>query len=240
MVQLERPAPWWRTSASSLAEFKAALSHHAPQLRLHESEERLAARGTYELRDEDGRLDTYTIEIVYDPLDPAAEPRVWEIGGVIERTADNHISVRDGTCCIGVYDEWRALTGDTSFAGFLQGPLKNFFLSQTIYRRTGNWIFGQRSHGVDGMIEAYGALIDDKSDDAERIGRTLSFLSLRQIKGHWRCPCGGQQTVRACCLERLKRVALRITPDLATRLLAQLTQQARLAGRAEWNLVYLK
>lgn len=239
MVEL-KDDPWWRSSPELLTELKDALSHHAPCLWLDEGEERLVARGIYELIDDNERLDSYAIEIVYKGVDPTAEPQVWEIGGAIERIKDNHINDRDGACCTGVYDEWRALTGDTSFAGFLQGPLRNFFLSQSIYRRTGRWVFGERAHGVDGMIEAYGALVEDPTHDAERVGRTLSFLALGRAKGHWRCPCGTNLPVRSCCLDRLKRVANRIAPDLAARLFDQLMQQAKLAKRVEWRLAYLK
>ncbi len=230
MVELKDAVPWWLGDRAKLEELKQALQEHAPRLRLHVGQDTLVVRGPFALAADGEAQDVYAIEIRFEPHDPEAEPKVWEIGGAIERKEDNHISNSDGACCLGVVDEWLAKTGDASFAGFLAGPLWNFFLSQTIFRRTGKWIFDQRSHGLPGMVEAYGELVGDPEPALERVARTLSFLSLRQTKGHWVCPCGSSKPVRNCCRPRLQGV--RLSPDIAARLFDRLAGQAVLAKMA--------
>jgi uncharacterized protein YciI len=240
MVELSNVVPWWIGEPAKLEELKHALQEHAPRLRLHVDQHTLVARGPFALTSDGETQDVYAIEIRFHPSDPEAEPKVWEIGGSIEQKEDNHISNSDDTCCLGVLDEWMAKTGDTSFAGFLTGPLWNFFLSQSIFRRTGKWIFDQRSHGLPGMVEAYAELIGDTEPTLERVARTLSFLSLRRPKGHWLCPCGSGRRVRSCCRPKLQGVKL--SPDIAARLFNRLATQAVLAKAAakKEDLYYAK
>lgn len=241
MVELKmgRPA-WWEVSPEKLEELKLALMEHAPRLRLSANAEMLTARGTYVLVSDGETLDTYAIEIQYDRQDPTAEPKVREIGNAIEPLRNNHINPEDKTCCVGVYGEWEALTGDTSFAGFLSGPMHNFFISQTIYRRTGKWIFDQRDHGIKGMVDAYGELLNDPAPTEERVGKTLSFLMLPSHKGHWTCPCGTGKRYRDCCRSRLSPSPL--PREIAGKLLLRLQNEAvKIWGpKAVERLVYSK
>lgn len=222
--------PWWIRDTAKLDELTVALRDHAPWLRMHINDQELTARGPFVLAADGAAQDIYAIVMRYDPHNHQAEPKVWEIGGAIERLEDNHVNVVDGSCCLGVVDEWLAKTGDTSFAGFVTGPLWNFFLSQAIFRRTGRWIFEERPHGLPGMIEAYGELVGDSVPTLERLARTLSFLSLERIKGHWQCPCGGGRRVRNCCQKRLEKLDL--GPQLSARLFNRLAAQAVANRRA--------
>lgn len=233
MVALsDETAPWWKTDADKLEELRAAIKAHAPRLRLVVGDEELVARGTYSLTDSGGEaLDTYAIEIRYDRRDPASEPKVKEIGNAIDPVMDNHINPVDQTCCVGVYNEWEALTNDTSFAGFLGGPVRNFFISQTIFRRKGIWIFDQRKHGLEGMVDAYGELLGDPAPTAESVGRTLSFLALPTHKGHWPCPCPSRKRYRHCCRARLSPAPL--PQVVAAKLFARLSAEvAKVHGKA--------
>lgn len=232
MVELRMDrAPWWEESPDKLEELRLALMEHAPRLRLSANAGELIARGTYVLMSDGEALDTYAIEIQYDRKDPTAEPKVREIGNAIEPLRNNHINPEDKTCCVGVYGEWEALTGDTSFAGFLSGPVRNYFISQTIYRRTGKWIFDQREHGIRGMVDAYGELLRDPVPTEERVGKTLSFLMLPSHKGHWICPCGTGKRYRDCCRKRLSPRPL--TQELAGKLFFVLQKELAKIWRKE-------
>lgn len=194
-------------------------------------DEELVARGSFGLVTEGQTLDSFAVEIRYDRDNPIAEPKVKEVGNAIEPLADNHINVADGTCCLGVYDEWEAKTNDTSFGGFLAGPVRNFFISQAIFKRKKVWIFDQRKHGLEGMVEAYGELLEDPAPTIQSVGNTLSFITLPSHKGHWLCPCGSGGRYRDCCRARLTPYPL--PPDVAAKLFRTLQREvAKVHGQA--------
>ncbi len=221
MGELDQAAPWWIRSEAKLAELKAALAEHAPRLRLHVEIDRIFAVGILDLHFEDALVDTWTIEVHWNRDDASVPPKVWEIGNVIEATEDNHINPTDKSCCVGVYDEWLIQTNDQTFAGYIAGPIRNFFVSQTVFRRTGEWPMGQRAHGLKGMVEAYAELVGNPLLDIEGVGRTLTFLSIDNPKGHWNCPCGTSKRFRECCRGRLSSLS-NITPARAAKLLENL------------------
>lgn len=207
-----------------VAELASALREHAPGLRLVPLTDGLIARGAYELRSRGAVLDRYMVELAFDGESPSTPPRVWETSARIPRTRDFHVNPADGTCCLAVHDEWLATTGDASLAGFLQGPFRNFFLSQTHYRIHRNWPFEDRPHGLPGMVESYAELVDCPAD-AAAVGRLLSFLSIGHQKGHWQCPCGSGALLRKCCREKMQALATHIDAQLARRLMSHLQRQ---------------
>jgi hypothetical protein len=231
VVHLTRMDRWWFDQPMRLEEFKNALKAHAPRLRVAVSSDHLVARGPYELCDNGALLDRYSVEIRYEPGGPMDLPKVWETGGRIERKQAFHINEGDGSCCLSVIDEWPALTGDHSFAGFLQGPFRNFFLSQTHYRLKGEWPFKDRAHGLPGLLESYSELVGC-APEATAVGRLLEFLSIPQPKGHWACPCGSGLPRRRCCREKLNAIAVRIPPQMAERLLANLKRLLEHSGKS--------
>lgn len=146
---------WCQVKPRKLEEVKAALVEHAPRLRLRISDAELVARGPYELIEAGAVADRYLVEIRFEAGLPAGRPKVWEIGGRIKRDKDHHINERDGSCCIAVYDEWIAKTGDDSLSSFLRVPFRNFFISQTHFCKYGQWPFEERAHGLPGMLQSY-------------------------------------------------------------------------------------
>lgn len=211
----------WQSETRELEEVKAALAEHAPRLRLAISDTELVARGPYELIEAGAVADRYLVEIKFEAGLPASRPKVWEIGGRIKRAKDHHINERDGSCCIAVYDEWIAKTGDDSLGSFLRVPLRNFFISQTHFRKYGEWPFEERAHGLPGMLKSYSEFLGCTAD-AQSVGRQLGFLRHQRPKGHWCCPCGSGKRLRDCCRSQLNDLSTRINPALATRLLKNL------------------
>lgn len=105
-----------------------------------------------------------------------------------------------------------AITSDTSFASFIEGPLRNFFLSQLYFEEHGDWPFGQRKHGIDGLIEAVGRILGTKLDRAAAI-RHLNSLTGGDPKGHWECVCGSGLKIRDCNRAHLPDLRERIGRD---------------------------
>jgi hypothetical protein len=212
---------WWRTDTDHLRSVEDALGLHAPNLRLIVTDTTMIARGAYELRDQKGVADRWLVELQFHPSDKFKWPKVWEIEERIPRIEDRHVNKLDQSCCLEVTDEWIALTGDDTFPGFLLGPFRNYFISQSHFERTGEWPFDQRPHGLAGMVEAYSDLLGVPCD-VRIVGRTLSFLTLEHAKGHWPCACGSDRRLRDCCRDRLNTLRERIRPQMAARLFRNL------------------
>lgn len=212
----------------SLAEVERALGFKQPGLILLEDEDVIVAKGTYSVHDGphgDGPLARFQVFIIFSKSYPEEEPVVMETAGDIERFADRHMYA-NGACCTCVWEEWLAMASDTSLKGFCEGPLHNFFLGQVIFDRTGEWPFGERAHGSDGIIEAAGALLTCEVNK-ETAPRYLHAVSAEMIKGHWPCPCGSTKILRDCCLKEVEALRSTIDQRLAKRLLTRLRRQLK-------------
>jgi hypothetical protein len=89
----------------------------------------------------------------------------------------------------------------------------NFFLSQSVFEKTGNWPFGERAHGNAGKMEFYRELFSAQNDDEAKF--CLACLAHPKIRGHWPCPCGSKKKFRKCHGEKIRVVANRISKEMA-------------------------
>jgi hypothetical protein len=89
---------------------------------------------------------------------------------------------------------WRLEDG--SLRGYLEGPLRNYFLSQVSCLDKGKWPFGDRPHGYEGRLDFYRDLFGLPSFAG--VLENLDKLRQRRFKGHHRCPCGSGDFVRRC------------------------------------------
>ena len=230
MVRRRQMIAWWLADRRQLEVVKAALAEHAPRLRLSVSESDLVARGPYELIEAGAVADRYLIEIKFEAGLPPDRPKVWEIDRRIKRDKDYHINERDGSCCLGVYDEWSTKTGDSSFVTFLRVPFRNFFVSQSHYQKYGTWPFDERDHGLPGMLQSYSELLGCATD-VSTVGCQLDFLTRKGPKGHWVCPCGSGKRLRCCCQPHVNELSKRIDRNAAARLFNNLKALLILTGQ---------
>ncbi len=210
------------------AEFERALAFQQPGLRLRQSGEILVANGEFILSDgasSGGRLDAFEIEMLVATSYPEVEPLVYEVGGRIPIHPDRHM-YSDGRCCTCIWEEWCATSGDTSFRAFCEGPLRNFFLSQYVFERTGEWPFGERAHGAAGYMQAAAKLLGLDENDA-RADRYLQAVVAQSLKGHWDCPCGSGKRLRDCHFEQLTGIRAGVDRSQALKLHRKLVQLRR-------------
>jgi len=199
-----------------------------PALSLAESDAEVVLTGTFVLEQEGVAFDAYEIRL-HVPLDfPASEPALFETGARIARSADLHVN-DDGSACYEVFEYWLATTDDSSLLGFVRGPMLNFFLSQTIHELTGNWPFGERSHGVDGLLEATAAALG-VDNDPQIVAPRLKILRDWPAKGHLDCPCGSGTRFRDCHRAELSAVHQRVPPALAKRLIDRILSSFAKSG----------
>lgn len=211
------------------SEVQKAVAHHQPELSVSRTERLIVLEGQFLACGPDGPVDTpdgvfdsYKIQAGVTAGFPVEEPVVFEIGGRIPRIADRHVFPEDGNCCLGVWEEWILTAPNHRFETFLTGPMHDYFVSQTHFEVNGSWPYGERSHGVLGVLESYADLLG-VSPDAKVIADYLHLLSRQKIKGHALCPCGSGKRLRDCHSDDLRRLSQRIPSFMAKRMHATIT-----------------
>lgn len=196
-------SPRWKAELEAL---EVGIQKEYSDLRLVEASGKLVFRGSFPVRHEGEDLDRFLIEISF-PDGPGKLPVVHEIGGRIPRIADRHVNPSTGDICTDV-PELILLRGDYSLLGYLDGPVRNFFISQHLVEKGEPWPFGQWEHGRRGLIQAYGEILGVTGEDY--IVRLLNTLDRKNLKPHWLCPCESGRKIRHCHLDQIQNLQERI------------------------------
>lgn len=209
----------------TLDEVQAAIAFDQPKLSARVDGANILIEGSYLVVEgtsaaASGPITEFAIRMDVNPRYPHLEPKVFEVDGRIPRNPDRHIN-GDGDCCVTVWEHWLATAADHSIAGFLNGPLNEYFLGQFWFEKTGKWPFGERPHGDSGMEEAYADALGI-ANRREALIYHLRLLSQAWPKGHWVCPCGSGKIIRNCHREDLMSLHRRIAPHIAKRMLRRL------------------
>jgi hypothetical protein len=178
-----------------------------------------------------GAIDYFDVSIIVAKDYPRTEPVVFETGNRIPREADRHCNP-NGACCTGVWEEWIVKNSQPSIDLFLEGPVRNFFLSQMYFEIHGSWPFGERSHGDAGIREACADMLSVENDP-ELLARYLWVLSGSWPKGHWLCPCGSEQPIRYCHRDELMKLHTKLPPFIAHNLLDKLKKKTAARSKSK-------
>jgi hypothetical protein len=211
--------PWHQRDPQLADQIRADLRARYPNLNLFiEADGSASVRGTFPVLSPEGRvLDRYQVSIDIPADYPRALPVVREVGGRIPWKPEFHVN-RDGTACVLLPDDrWRCFPEGARFIQFLDGPVHDFFLGQSLVAVGEDWPFGQWSHGRDGVLEYYQWLLG--TEDKDTIERFLSVLGKLNMKGHWECPCGSGRKIRKCCRARIEDLRNKIPSQTARRAL---------------------
>ncbi len=176
--------------------------------------------GKFELQHAGATFDEYELLLRIPITFPNHEPTLFETGGRIAHSPDFHVN-SDGSACYEVFEFWLASVGNPSVLNFIRGPVHNYFLSQTSYQLSGEWPFGERAHGVMGIIEAVAEAIDVNAT-VEAVAPILKVLSAWPAKGHHICPCGSGFRFRDCHRDAVACLHKKISPALADRMIIRI------------------
>lgn len=184
--------------------------------------------GVFELSDAEGVFDGYDTRIAVSSSFPWDYPKVFETSGRIIRDADHHC-MPGGYACLTSWPVWLAMSDDVSFSAVFNGPIKDWFLSQSIFERTGEWRYGEFSHGVYGQLEALCMFLQIdcpraivQKQDALKISIAINkgFLAMmKPPKGHHPCFCGSDRRFRDCHRSLINELNAKVPPDRKKRLL---------------------
>lgn len=206
--------PWHRANPALFEKEKTDVEAAYSNLHFHVVNDIVLVRGTFPIAFEGKGLDGYLIEIELPRDYPKSIPIVRETGARIPRTADRHMNPADGTACVLLPDErWRVWPYGSTLLQFLDGPVRNFFLGQSLAELRDPWPFGQWGHGVDGIRDYYAELLG--TDDIRVITGYLDYLSKKKIKGHWSCPCRSGKRLRDCHWTLVQDLTTKIPRQMA-------------------------
>lgn len=153
--------------------------------------------------------ESYELKLVIDKDHPRQSPKVFETGGLIPRTPDNHIN-QDGSFCLGSKIKVKSVLFDNPhIASFSESLLTPFLYSVCHKIKFNSFPYGELDHGEAGLIDDYQQLFVVK--DKLSVLRTLSVLGRRKRDANkLPCPCG--------CGERLGKCSFRFSLEKWRRL----------------------
>jgi hypothetical protein len=183
-----------------------------PDLTVGVKNRTVSIRGTFPVVHEGDVLDRYQVEIEWSDGDQEV-PLLRETGGRIPWIADRHMS-QGGIACLFVPEEWLIRPReDRTLLNYLDRPVRNYFLWQSLFERGASPPWSDRLHGVEGLFEAYGDMVGLKNPAAIKL--CLEYLAQERVKGHWRCPCGNGRRLRDCHAERMSALKCKIPRYIA-------------------------
>lgn len=188
---------WHRQNPDLYADVKAAVAAEYPDLGSSVRDGLVHFTGPFAIVDQAGtEWDRYQIDVRLPSNFPAGVPGITETAGRIPRIADHHC-YPDGTLCLFAPGErWRYWPEGQGLTEFLRGPVQSFLVGHSTYELTGQWRFGERSHGPEGIIEAYADLLGNV--EPRTLIRYLSAMKRRKLAPHRACPCGSGRPLSRC------------------------------------------
>lgn len=137
----------------------------------------------------------FDLQLVVPGDYPASLPTVRETSGVIDPGYE-HLYL-NGTFCLGVRGELLlAQLENPSLVALLDGPIRSYLYSYLFRKRYGNYPFGDRAHGVRGILRYYEELFGEA--DFPTIMKLLGAVCFENYRGHLPCPCGSGLIARKC------------------------------------------
>jgi len=204
--------------APSYQRLEAEVQRSYPDLRLVVRNDQPLFRGSFPIRHEGDEIDRFQIEISF-PDGINRLPAIREVGGRILRDSDHHVNASNGDICTDV-PELILLRGQPSLVEYLDGAVRNFFLSQIIVASGKTWPFGQWEHAKKGLLQAYGELLGVVEE--RQIRAYLDYVASKKTKGHWPCPCGNTKRLRDCHAKQVAELRERIPRRIAASALKRL------------------
>ena len=195
-----------------------AVNEYQPELEVCVSDEFIVIEGRFVLFNQSEPFDYYGIRVLVSRDFPEQEPKVFETGGRIPKTAEHHVFPISGRCCLGVWEEWLLTISEPSFSNFLTGTLNDYFLAQSCYKSTGVWPFGERSHGVEGIVESFADVLGVKKN-IDIVVDLLKNLSNSTFEEDVLCRKEGGGSYDHCHLDKVTLARKRIDASMAERML---------------------
>lgn len=215
------PKPWHRADPALYERVQAETTARYPELAFEVRGELVWLAGPLPLRDARGvEIGRYEIAVRLPRDYPRGAPDLYETGGKIARTADEHMYPSGRACLFVEGERWQHWPEGSTLVDFIDGPVLAYLIGHAHYTLKGSWPQGERSHGAGGILESYGELLG--TDDADVIEAYIDVLAANNPKGHWVCPCGSGERLRRCHRDHVNDLREKVRPGDARKAKAQL------------------
>ncbi len=136
----------------------------------------------------------YNIRVVFFK-DLSILPRVFELDDEIDSSYEH--KYQDGGLCLETDAAiWFNFIDGFDISEWFDKYVKSYFVSYEYKKKYGSYPFGDRRHGVDGIIDYYGELFKIKDDNAVQL--IMYHIVSNDYRGHQPCPCGSGKRTRDC------------------------------------------
>ena len=171
--------------------------------------------------------DSYDIKI--ESIQDRIFPRVIETGNKLKDVAianskkleDMHVNINDmfSACLCPPIQEKIFEKQNISVTNFIEKYIVPFFYSQSYYKKTQQWAWGEYGHGIIGVLESYLDYSSNKEtvllflqtleEYCKKYGLNYNFyleqLRQKKIKGRNTCPvCSSSNCWEKCCIRTLE------------------------------------
>ncbi len=144
--------PWYEQNPEKYSILQEDVESVYAELHFVPRNEGIFVTGYYPLFEGDRVWDRYQVKLQVPQDSPRGIPVLYEIGNRIPRESDRHME-RDGKACIVLPDAyWYEHPQGMNMLDFLNGPVHNFFVNQSLIDLGQNdvWQNGEWGHGVFG------------------------------------------------------------------------------------------
>ena len=217
--------PWHLRESAEFEGIGRRLEVEFPYLQVGVSEGDTALRGELPIAHNGKIIDHFEVEVRVDSRGPRrVVPVVRETGGRIPRTVDRHVYPTTGNACLFVQDEyWYRHPDGMELVDFLKGPVTSYFIAQTHFELHGEWPFGERAHGAEGIREFYYEIFGTR--DSEVVRAFVGTIATAVLNGRAPCPCKSGKRVNACHAPLIREVRSRIDRQAIDLTLATLSRR---------------
>lgn len=136
----------------------------------------------------------YGIDIVI-PLNSDELPFVVDKDNYISKSYHHYYN--SGKLCLETDSGIRLRFADGfNLSVWMKEYVETYFFSYEYYMRFNHFPFGERSHGLEGILQTYSDIFKTKKR-SETIS-IMAYISNNTYRGHCDCPCGSKRKLRNC------------------------------------------
>ena len=153
--------------------------------------------------------DKYLVLIKIPPSYPDDYPKVFEVGGRIDKIPDNHVYPETGMLCLGTNIACLiAHFKSKNLLKFVHLQLVPYLAGYSIYNKYGYWPHGEYSHGNKGVFEYYKDYFEVYNPEVITllIGMAVNWRTLSWGKS-LSCICKSGRTFGGCHYELVRKLS---------------------------------
>ena len=141
--------------------------------------------------------DEYELKMEIPSNFPKDLPTVWETSNNIPSDFEHWYSDNNALCLGATCEILDFVDQHPTLVAYVDELIASYFYSATYYKKYGTFPYGERSHNVEGIMEAY--MDRYHVSDEDILFDLLKYVTgFSNYRGHIPCPCGSGKKFRSC------------------------------------------